>query len=137
MTYEEKKSFLKQYFVSLRKEKLLRKELEELHSKVQSISGIKLDGIPHGNSSDGNFIEKSVEKILNLEKEIKYQIYECYEKRVEVNNVILLLNDDKEQDVLRRLYIVGQKVEDIAEEMNYTPRHIFNIRRKAIQHLPL
>ena len=112
MTYDEKIAWLKRYQQALRKEKLLRDELKAQHERAISNSKA-LGGVP-GGAQDGQSLPRAVESIVQAEQELKCQINICGAIRREVVAAINQLSMERDQEILRRRYILGQQWWQIA-----------------------
>lgn len=115
MTYAEKIAWLKRYQAALRREKLLRDELQAQHDRAISNSKI-LGGVP-GGAQDGQSLPRAVESILQAEQELQCQINICGAIRREVVAAIGRVPDDLDQDILRQRYVIGKKWWQIAANL--------------------
>ena len=130
MTYEEKRRWLWRYQDSLRREKELAEEVERLQSEATRITPL-LSGMP-GGAGDGQKLPKSVERIVQAKQELQEQIDRCTDVRGEITEVIKQITNYRDHEILRRRYILGQKWEEIAVEMNYTYQHICNLHKTIV-----
>ena len=122
MTYEEKVRWLRRYQDSLRREQELAEEVEQLRSRACRVTP-SLSGMP-GGTSDGQALPRAVEQILEAQQELQAQIEQCNTIRREVVDVIEQITNPRDKEILRRRYLLGQRWEEIAEQMSYCVRQI-------------
>ncbi|OLR55290.1 hypothetical protein BHK98_03940 [Hornefia porci] len=106
-------------------------ELEALQRETGSIS-MALDGMPHGTKLSDRTGQLAV-RIAEMTLEIMDERTKAWEKREEIRNVILLVDDHNLCHVLRRRYIDGKMWEEIAVEMNYTYRWVISMHGRALE----
>lgn len=115
MTYDEKIAWLKRYQAALRKEALLRDELTMLKERTTSNSSA-LGGLP-GGSKDGQNLPRAVESIIQADQELRCQINICGAIRREVVAAIESVPNERDQEILRRRYLMGEKWWQIAAKL--------------------
>ena len=115
MNYSEKVEWLRRYRAALKKEKLLRDELLALRERAAGC-GKAFDGVP-GAASDGQSLPRAVESILKAQQELECQINVCGAIRREVVAAIETVPDDRDQEILRRRYLLGETFEQISAKM--------------------
>lgn len=115
MNYSEKVEWLRRYRAALKKEKLLRDELLALRERAAGC-GKAFDGVP-GAASDGQSLPRAVESILKAQQELECQINVCGAIRREVVAAIETVPDDRDQEILRRRYLLGETFEQISTKM--------------------
>ena len=135
MNYSEKVEWLSRYRAALKKEKLLRDELQALRERAAGC-GKAFDGVP-GAASDGQSLPRSVESILKAQQELECQINVCGAIRREVVAAIGTVQNAKAQDILRRRYLLGHTYEQIAEDVFFDERHVRRRHKAAVQALRL
>lgn len=130
MNNEEKKRYLKRYLAAKRKVRLLLDEIAELRDSQTSPMGLG-DGMPKGNmkSDLSGYMVKLDELLRELEAEQEVQMI-TYQ---EIRNALKNMEDNTEQEILIRRYMLGQSWEKIAIEMRYSQGHILKIHGKALQ----
>lgn len=116
MTYEEKVRWLSRYQDSLRREQELAEEVEQLRSRACKVTP-SLSGMP-GGTSDGQALPRAVEQILETQQELQAQIEQCNAIRKEVVEVIEQISNNRDKELLRRRYLLGQNFEQISVEMH-------------------
>lgn len=135
MNYSEKVEWLRRYRAALKKEKLLRDELQALRERAAGC-GKAFDGVP-GAASDGQSLPRAVESILKAQQELECQINVCGAIRREVVAAIGTVQNAKDQDILRRRYLLGHTYEQIAEDVFFDERHVRRRHKAAVQALRL
>lgn len=130
MNSDEKKQYLKQYLVAKRKVALILAQIDELRSTQTSPVGLS-DGMPKGNmkSDLSGYMVKLDELLRELEAEQEVQMV-TYQ---EIRNAIKNMEDDTEQEILIRRYVLGKSWEKIETEMRYSYGHILKMHGKALQ----
>lgn len=136
MTYEEKVRWLRRYQDSLRRERELAEELEQLHARACKVTP-SLTGMP-GGASDGQGLARAVESIVQAQQELQAQINVCGAIRREVVAALEQVTNARDHEILRRRYLLGQKWEQISVDMNYNfqyvcKRHKLTICKLAIE----
>lgn len=133
MTYEEKVRWLRRYRDALRLEEELRQELEAQRARACKTTAA-LTGMP-GGGGDGQALPRAVESIVAAQQELQAQINLCGATRREVVAAIDQVADERDHEILRRRYLLGQRWENIAVEMNIALRHVYRRHRKAVSEL--
>lgn len=122
MTYDEKIRWLRRYQESLQREKELADEVKELRERAYNITQA-LTGMP-GGPSDGQSLPRAVESITQAMQELQCQINMCGAIRREIVAAIEQVSNHRDHEILRRRYLLGQKLEKISVEMNYNFRYV-------------
>lgn len=133
MTYEEKVRWLRRYRDALRLEEELRQELEAQRARACKTTAA-LTGMP-GGGGDGQALPRAVESIVAAQQELQAQINLCGATRREVVAALDQVTDARDHEILRRRYLLGQRWENIAVEMNIALRHVYRRHRKAVSEL--
>lgn len=131
MTYEEKVRWLRRYQDSLRREQELAQEVERLRSEAARVTPL-LSGMP-GGAGDGNKLPRAVEGIVQAQQELQAQINQCGAIRREVVAALEQISNPRDHEILRRRYLLGQKWEKVAEQMNYCVRQVKRIHKVLIE----
>lgn len=135
MTYEETVHWLRRYQESLRQEQELAKEVEQLQSEACRMTPL-LSGMP-GGGSDGQGLPRAVERILTAKQDLQAQIERCCTIRREVSDATLRIPHPRDQEILRRRYLLGQRWEEIAVEMHIELRWVYRRHRQAVTFLTM
>lgn len=133
MNYSEKVEWLRRYRAALKKEKLLRDELLALRERAAGC-GKAFDGAPRA-ASDGQSLPRAVESILKAQQELECQINVCGAIRREVVAAIETVPDDRDQEILRRRYLLGEKWYQIGMELPMNERGVRKRARRAVEKL--
>lgn len=135
MTYEEKIDWLRRYQASLRREAYLEKELEAVHSRACKATRA-LTGMP-GGPGDGQSLSRAVESIVQAQQELKAQINVCGAIRREVVAVLDQITNPRDQEILQRRYLLGERWEEIAVEMHLEYRWVTRRHRYTVESMIL
>ena len=135
MTDDEKKRWLWRYRGSLEKEKALRADLQEQESRAAKTTAA-LTGMP-GGGSDGQTLARAVESIVEAQQKLQAQINVCGAVRREVVAAIDQVQDERDHAILYRRYVLGQRFEQIAVEMNLEYRWVRRLHKRAVENLTL
>ena len=135
MTYEEKVRWLRRYRDALRLEEELRQELEAQRARACKATAA-LTGMP-GGGGDGQALPRAVESIVAAQQELQAQINLCGATRLEVVAVLNQIADARDHEILRRRYLLGQRWEKIAVEMNIELRGVYRRHRRAVSGLTM
>lgn len=133
MTYEEKVAWLRRYQQSLRQERELEQELLTLRSQACRVTPL-LSSMPTG-TPDGQGIPRAVERIIQAQQELERQIAIYADTRRDIITIINQITDARDQEILRRRYLLGQHFEQIAVEMHLEYRWVRRRHKQAIEML--
>ena len=135
MNYSEKVEWLRRYRAALKKEKLLRDELQALRERSIGC-GQTLNGMPRA-ASDGQSLPRAVESILKAQQELECQINVCGAIRREVVAAIETVPDNRDQEILRRRYLLGEKWYQIGMKLPMNERGVRKRARRAIEYMQM
>ncbi len=135
MNYSEKVEWLRRYRAALKKEKLLRDELQALRERSIGC-GQALNGMPRA-ASDGQSLPRAVESILKAQQELERQINVCGAIRREVVAAIETVPDNRDQEILRRRYLLGEKWYQIGMKLPMNERGVRKRARRAIEYMQM
>ena len=135
MPYDEKVRWLRRYQDSLRRERELAEELEQLNSRACKVTPA-LTGMP-GGEGDGQSLARSVESIVQAQQELDAQINQCGAIRREVVAALNQVTNPRDHEILRRRYILGQRWEEIAVEMHLEYRWVTRSHHRAVDRMIL
>lgn len=133
MTYDEKVTWLRRYQDSLRRERELAEELEQLHTRACKVTPA-LTGMP-GGPNDGQSLARAVESIVQAQQELQAKINQCGYIRREVVAALEQVTNARDHEILRRRYLLGQKWEQIAVDTGIDLRWVYRRHRAAVQRL--
>ncbi len=135
MTYEEKKAWLGRYREAEKKYQRLSYQLAEAQTAARRITQ-SLSSVP-GGSSDGQTLARAVEREEEAERRAYAQLTICDQLFSEIDAVLGQLKNNKAYCALHKYYLNCLAWERVAEEMNFSPRGIFALSRKAIEQLEI
>lgn len=129
MTNAEKKKILWGY---MRIKKQIKAEYDEADELVSLLKSPDFDGMPKGQSQMdlSDFIVRKEAVFARIGKNIA----RMEAALAEINAALDEMTNENERTVLILRYKRGMTFEKVAEEMNYSWRHILNIHGNALQH---
>lgn len=130
------KEYLRQAYIIDRRLKL---DTERLSAARSALYGktVRYDSDGSKPVPRGNVTENAVLRVMELEERLNREIDELAEKRQEIELAVNAVPDEVQREVLTRRYLLYQKWEDIAREMGYTKRRIFQIHGNALKNISL
>lgn len=126
---EEKKAFLWGYAEILKRIRVIEQKIEKYRMSV-ILPSKPNDGMPRG-SQKGDLSE-AVDRYLELEDKLKALRREAMQMQADILYAISLLEDEKEQEVLRGRYIDLLQWGEIAEEAGCSLRQTHNLHKKGL-----
>lgn len=128
---KSKKRFLRRYQCNLSCISRLEKKLVLLDERITTIKSPNYSGMPRGGVAvtvedliaDKDDIERRIEKLRVKGQELKRLLYEAIDT----------LEDPRHGEVLEAHFIEGLNIEDIADEMGYSERHVYTLYKDAIR----
>lgn len=135
MTYAEKIRWLRRYGDARRQQRVLEKEIEALRSDAERVTPL-LGALP-GGAGEGGRVPRAVEAILEAQEQLRAQCDQCAAVRAEVESAIARVPGQRDQEILRRRYILGQKWEQIAVEMVIDLRWIYRMHKRVVCNMDL
>lgn len=130
---KKKKRSLKRYRNNLACIGRLEEKLTLLDERIKSVKSPNYSGMPRGGTpvtieeliSDKVDLEKRIKRLKDKGKKLKDQILE------EIDS----LEDLRYCEVLEAYFIECMSISEIAEEMGYTDRYIYDLYKNAVQEL--
>lgn len=135
MTYAEKVAWLRRYQDSLRQEKERALEVERLRTEAERITPL-LTGMPGGGSTMDR-LPRAVEGIVQAQQELENQINACRAARGDVSKAIDQVQHGREHEILRRRYLLGQRWESIAVDMEIDYRWVWRLHKRTVNKLTI
>ena len=135
MTSQEKKEFLSRYLEILAEEKDIREEITYWESKAQKITS-SWSAVPSGGKGSDK-VQMGAIKIAELRESLIDKINQLVAVRIEIERAIGTVQDDTQRRLLRRKYINGLTLEQIAVEMHYSYVHTCRIHGYALSNIML
>lgn len=133
MTIEEIKNWLKSYRYLIKEAERIEEELEYWHSRSEKITR-EMSAQPSAKGGQ-NQISSSVEKIIELEKELQQTYKVLLERKTEIEKAVDALQNETYRLILKLKYINGNNWESIAVKMNYNYRWTLYLHGRALQAL--
>lgn len=135
MTSQEKKEFLSRYLEILAEEKGIREEIAYWESKAQKVTS-SWSAVPSGGKGSDK-VQMGAIKIAELRESLIDKINHLVAVRIEIERAIGTVQDDTQRRLLRRKYINGLTLEQIAVEMHYSYVHTCRIHGYALSNIML
>lgn len=135
MTSQEKKEFLSRYLEILAEEKDIREEIAYWESKAQKVTS-SWSAVPSGGKGSDK-VQMGAIKIAELRESLIDKINHLVTVRIEIERAIGTVQDDTQRRLLRRKYINGLTLEQIAVEMHYSYVHTCRIHGYALSNIML
>lgn len=135
MTSQEKKEFLSRYLEILAEEKDIREEIAYWESKAQKVTS-SWSAVPSGGKGSDK-VQMGAIKIAELRESLIDKINHLVAVRIEIERAIGTVQDDTQRRLLRRKYINGLTLEQIAFEMHYSYVHTCRIHGYALSNIML
>lgn len=134
MDYNEKIAFLRRCRDAQRTERRLIEELAQLRAEAASVSQA-LTGMPGG--GDGQAIPRAVERIMDAQQRLAAEAARCAAARAEVRAAIDTVADPLRRDILTRRYILGQRWERVAADLDRDLRWVLRLHHRAVEDLTI
>ena len=134
MTYPEKIAYLYRYRDALRREKTIADEIEALRTEAARVTQA-LTGMPGG--GDGQAIPRAVERIMDAQQRLAAEAARCAAARAEVKAAIDTVPDPLRRDILTRRYILCQRWERIAADIDRDLRWVLRLHHRAVDELTI
>ena len=110
-------------------------EIDRLRELAECLSSPRMgDKV---SSNKGNTSMQTVDKIVDLQAEIRKEIAELVNLIGEIHTKIELLEDTRERIVLTEFYINGKEWGEIAEIVGYGERQVHRKHGNALEHLKM
>ena len=135
MTYNEKIAFLRRYRDAQRTMRRLLEELQQLQAEATSVSQA-LSGMPSG-GGDGQAIPRAVERIADAESRLVSAYGAALAECSRVKDAIDTVPDPLRRDILTSRYILGQRWERIAADIDRDLRWVLRLHHRAVDELTI
>lgn len=134
MTIQEKKEYLSRFLQTERQIERKLEEVERLHSLAERVTSL-LSDMPRSGSGQGSRIERALEKLDRLNREIAEDIERYVLLQRGVTAILEQLSDMTMRTVLEYRYLNGATWEQIAEKMGFTYQWVCSLHQKALKQL--
>ena len=137
MTNQDKKAYLQKAYNLNKEIKSNREEIERLEEVKVALKGIDYskERVQTSRSSYDPQYTRIVEKIHELEEDIKNEIESMLEVGKSARKNILALKNKEERLVCKYRYIMFLTWEQIAEKMHMSVRNVHRIHGRALQNI--
>lgn len=135
MTYDEKIAFLRRYCDAKRTMRCLLEELQQLQAEAASVSQA-LSGMP-SSGGDGQAIPRAVERIEAAESRLVSAYSTALAECSRVKDAIDTVPDPLRRDILTRRYILDQRWERIAADLDRDLRWVLRLHHRAVDELTI
>lgn len=130
---KKKKRSLKRYKINLACIGRLEEKLTLLDEKIKSVKSPNYSGMPRGGKPVS--IEELLSDKLDLENRIKRLKDKGRKLKDQILEEIDSLEDPRYCEVLEAFFIDCKSITEIAEEMGYTDRYIYDLYKNAVTEL--
>ena len=135
MSYNDKIKWLHRYQDSLRRERELEREVDQMETLATRVTP-RLSGMP-GGGADGQSLPRAVEGIIRAKQELEAQVNVCKAIRAEVVAALEQITNPRDHEILRRRYVLGQTWEQIAVETFYSYKQVRRRHSRCVEALDL
>lgn len=111
-------------------------QVESLRCLASKVTAVFND-MPHSSTPDNHKLEKTIAKIVDLEKEIDEDIDNLIDLKREINEVIKSIDDARHKTILEMRYLSFQTWEKIAVELGCDARHAKRLHGQALKNLKI
>lgn len=133
MTYEEVKDFLNRGYRSRERIKAKEERIAEWERRATSISAPELKPVVAFSSTPSNKVADSVCAIVDLQNEIRQEIYDLARIEREIGTAInQVITDSTLKALLEMRYLNYLKWEEIAVRLDITFRWTMTLHKKAL-----
>lgn len=128
------KKWLLRYTRARFKAESLWREACEWRERVNSVSSMLIDGMPHGSQKLDSF-ESGIIKALDLEYEAQMQTKYAREVRAEIQDVLNLVEDLDEYKILTMKYLEDRTWSEISRELKLSRSWVYDLHNRALNKL--
>lgn len=129
------KQYLQQIYQIHRRVMRLQAQREQIRAELYSIgspSG-KMDADKVQTSLSGDTMLRLIAKVDEVERGIVAEVEELLELQHRITREIEQLPNEQQRDVLFQRYVLFKKWEQIAVDMNYTIRRVYQLHGEALE----
>lgn len=117
-------------FIAIREEQLA--QLRAATERITPQSYERFNFSPHDNMR-----ERTLCKIIDMEAEITFDIGKMIDSMKQIRAAIAGVEDINYRLLLEMRYLNFKTWEDIADEMNYSERHVYRIHEEAVKQVKI
>ena len=131
MNREEKINWLRRNRSQLFEVQQLTMELQELREMAVHITPY-LNDMPTSKSGNSHRLERSVEKVMELEEQLAQRLETAILQQAEIRTTIEQVKEEKHRQVLRAKYLLGQTWSKMAEDLYTDERWLRRVHNRAV-----
>lgn len=118
---------------------------QRINSKLEQVASLNelamkatstLSDMPKNPSRTTSKMEDVICKIIDLQNEINKDIDELVDLKKNIVNIVKVVPNSEHQMVLELRYLCFKTWEEIAVEMGYSVRNIYNLHGAALKEIP-
>lgn len=115
---------------------------QRINSKLEQIASLDelamkcnltLTGMPHNPDRGTSNMAEAVNKIIDLQTEINYDIQKLVDLKREMVRVIKAVDNTEYQTLLELRYLCFKTWEQIAVDLGYNVRHVYRMHDEAVE----
>lgn len=119
---------------------------QRINSKIEQILSLRelatkatatLSDMPHSATPNLRSMEQTIAKMVDLENEINSDIDELLGLKAEIVHLISRIKNPEHHTLLELRYLCFKSWEQIAVEMKYSVRNIYNLHDKALSNIKI
>lgn len=134
MKSEEAKELLSQLFMCDTAIRDMTVESDRLQAKIVSITMTFKEDMVDGGTKEKDAIGEAIARLVDLQKEVTSEINRFSDLRQYIRECLGRIRNPRHFAVLYKRYVLYQKWEQIAEEMDYLDvRGIYDLHKKALK----
>lgn len=136
MNREEKINWLRRYRSRILAVQHLSMELQEIREMAVHITPYLRD-MPSAKGANSHKLERSVEKMMQVEEQLALALEIAILEQSEIRQKIEELEGEKEKQVLRAKYLLGQSWAKMADDLYTDERWLRRLHNRAVDALSL
>lgn len=109
-------------------------QVENLRSLATKVTTVYSDS-PHSPAPDCQRLEKTIAKIIDLEKEIDADIDNLVDLKKEITETINEITDLRQRTILEMRYLSFRTWEQIAVALDHDIRHVYRLHGEALKQI--
>lgn len=129
------KQYLQQIYQIHRRVRRLQAQREQIRAELYSVGSPagKMDADKVQTSLSGDTMLRLIAKVDEVERGIVAEMEELLELQHRITREIEQLPNEQQRDVLFQRYVLFKKWEQIAVDMNYTIRRVYQLHGEALE----
>ncbi len=112
--------------IKIKQEQII--HLKEIATRATSV----IEAVRIGGTANRSKMADAVDSMVDLERELERDIIRLKRLYEEVSGVIVKVENENCRELLTRRYLCNENWEVIAEKMNFDPRSVYRIHKKAL-----